>query len=71
MAINTRNKRASILGIGLAASIVYPNPSGTIDQAARQQTAYAYPGIDAGIAFTIPSGVLTTREVTIYTLETQ
>lgn len=45
--MNTRNKRASALGIGLAALVVLPVPDGTIAQADRQQAAYSYAGISA------------------------
>jgi hypothetical protein len=49
MAVDTRNKRASVIGIALAAISVFPNPDGAIDTGAeRQQTAYCYSGILAG-----------------------
>ena len=48
MAVDSRNKRASVLGFGLAALLVMPAPDGTIDQADRQHVAYSYPGITAG-----------------------
>ena len=48
MAVDTRNKRASVLGIALAIGFPFPNPDGTIDQADRQHIAYCYPGISAG-----------------------
>lgn len=47
MAIDTRNRRASCLGIDGAYRVVFPNPDGTIDQPDRQQSAYKYPGITA------------------------
>ena len=47
MAVDTRNKRASILGIGLAAALVLPAPDATVAQSDRQQTAFAYAGISA------------------------
>ncbi len=47
MAVDTRNKRASILGLALASAIVFPNPDGTIDNPDRQQTAYSYSGISS------------------------
>lgn len=49
MAIDTRDKRASVLGFGLAALVVLPAP-GTIDQPDRQHLAYCYRGIQAGVA---------------------
>lgn len=42
--MNTRDKRASVLGFGLAALLVLPEP-GTLDQGDRQQVAYSYRGI--------------------------
>lgn len=65
MAIDTRNKRASILGIGLAAAIVFPNPDGTIGQEDRQHAAYTYPGITSSIPYVVPEGRLTTREADV------
>lgn len=47
MAVDTRDKRASILGLGLALRLVLPNP-GAIDQPDRQQLAYSYRGITTG-----------------------
>lgn len=44
--IDTRDKRASVLGFGLAALLVLPEP-GTIDQPDRQHVAYSYRGIQA------------------------
>lgn len=59
MAVDTRDKRASVLGIGLAALLVLPAP-GTIDQPDRQQLAYSYRGLLAsvpvvgvGVTFTV------------------
>lgn len=45
MAIDTRNKRASCIGIDGVYRTVYPDPDGTIDQADRQQSAGKYSGI--------------------------
>lgn len=47
MAVDTRNKRASCLGLAFAAALVLPAPDGAIDAADRQQTAYCYAGIAA------------------------
>jgi hypothetical protein len=49
MAIDTRDKRASVLGWGLVALVALPLPAGTIEQADRQQVAAVYAGISAGI----------------------
>lgn len=49
MAVDTRDKRASVLGLGLAALLVLPEP-GTIDQPDRQHVAYSYRGIQADVS---------------------
>ena len=46
MAVDTRNKRASCLGLD-GITQVFPNPDGSITQPDRQQIAFAYPGIAA------------------------
>lgn len=45
MAVNTRNRRASVIGLAVAARLVLPAPDGALVQADRQQTAYSYAGI--------------------------
>ncbi len=52
--MNTANKRASAIGIGLAIRLVLPIPDSTIDQADRQQVAYSYAGIPAASPIPIP-----------------
>lgn len=48
MAIDTRNKRASTIGIGFHVGKTGPAPDGSIANAAdRQQIGYGYPGIAA------------------------
>jgi hypothetical protein len=48
MALDTRDKRASAINVGLPWRIL-PNPDGlALDQGDRQQVAYIYRGIDAG-----------------------
>lgn len=49
MAVDTQDKRASVIGLGLAALLVLPAP-GAIDQPDRQQVAYSYRGIQADVA---------------------
>ena len=44
MPIDTRNKRASCIGIDLAWNRVFPNPDGTIDVNDRQQIGLKYAG---------------------------
>jgi hypothetical protein len=58
MAVDTRDKRASVLGLGLAALLVLPQP-GTLDQGDRQQTAYSYRGIEADEAVVIEGDLVT------------
>ena len=52
MAVDTRNKRASCLGIDGITRQVFPNPDGAIGQPDRQHVAYKY----AGIAASAPGG---------------
>ncbi len=47
MAVDTRNKRASILGIGLVAALLLPAPDGGITAPDREQVAFTYSGIPA------------------------
>lgn len=47
MAVDTRNKRASAIGIGLALRLVLPAPDASVDQPDRQQVSYSYAGISA------------------------
>lgn len=49
MAVDTRDKRASVLGLAVATfALVLPNPDGAaLSQADRQQTAFCYAGIEA------------------------
>ena len=50
MAIDTRNRRASAIGLGLAVTLVLPAPDGAVTAADRQQVAYAYAGLTAAVA---------------------
>ena len=47
MAVDTRNKRFSLIGFGetKGSPIVYPNPDGTVDNFDRAQFIYLYAGI--------------------------
>jgi hypothetical protein len=47
MAIDTRDKRGSVINFDASARNVLPNPNGTIDQGDRQQLARKYRGISA------------------------
>lgn len=46
--INTRNKRASAIGLAFTALSILPAPDGAVSQADRQQVAYTYAGLSAG-----------------------
>lgn len=49
MAIDTRNKRAAVIGFDGPYRSVFPNPDGSLsNQSDRQHMAWKYPGILAG-----------------------
>ena len=48
MPIDSRNKRASVMGSKLRFLVRYADPSGTFDQSVRQQTLGLYAGILSG-----------------------
>ena len=47
MAVDTRNKRASVLGVAMAVTLVLPAPDGAVAAADQNHTAYSYAGITA------------------------
>jgi hypothetical protein len=47
MAVDTRSKRASVLGIGLAAALTLPLSDGAVGQPDRQHVAFCYAGLAA------------------------
>lgn len=53
MAIDTRDKRASALGIVLSVALTLPAADGALDQGDRQQVAFNYRGILAAAAVPI------------------
>lgn len=53
MSVDTRAKRLSMLNFG--SDVLLPDPSGTVDQAARQTFLNMY----SGILFTLPSAITT------------
>jgi hypothetical protein len=61
MAVDTADKRASVLGLGLAALLVLPSP-GLIDQPDRQHVAYSYRGIEADNPIVITGDEVTASE---------
>lgn len=48
MPIDTRSKRASVLGLALSPLLTLPLADGTIGQNDRQGTAYSYSGLLVG-----------------------
>jgi hypothetical protein len=57
--IDTANKRASILGLGLAFRLVLPIPDAALDQGDRQQVAYCYRGIGVSAPIVAPADIIT------------
>ena len=56
MAVNTRDERASAIGILLPIGRLLPNPTGGVSAADRAQTVYSYAGlhtVDTGTGMTI------------------
>lgn len=64
MAVDTRDKRTALLGIGSPVPSVFPNPAGTIEAADRSQFLYLYSGIAAAepAAPTVHTPAFTIRE---------
>ena len=61
MALDSRNKRMSMICFDLPSGRVAPNPDGTVSAADRQQWLGKYPGIafsapGAAVVFLQPSG---------------
>lgn len=54
MAVDTREKRASVIGLGRAGRVVLPVPDATVGQADRAQTSWCYAGISAALVFLVP-----------------
>jgi hypothetical protein len=48
VAIDTRNRRASVIGYKLPMGRVFPNPDGSLTAPDRQQLTGEYPGIAVG-----------------------
>lgn len=70
MAVDTQDKRASVLGFGLASLLVLPAP-GTIDQPDRQHVAYSYRGIAASVAVVLDPVALPTNTASYQAVMTQ
>ncbi len=46
--IDSRNKRASILGLGMSFMDILPTPTGLISESSRQQLDYSYVSVVSG-----------------------
>lgn len=55
MALDSRSKRASSIGIGLLFILAPPLPDGTLSQGDRQHIAVSYSGILAGVLDVTPA----------------
>lgn len=67
MAVDTRNKRASVLGLTLAALVVLPAPNGSVTAPDRLHVSACYAGIAATGVLVSPAaaiGELTTDGAT-------
>lgn len=53
MAVDTRSKRASVLGVAAAIILTLPAPDGTVGQPDQQHAALCYAGIAADSPVTI------------------
>lgn len=58
MAIDTRSKRASVLGVGLAVTLALPLADGSVDQPDRQHVAFTYAGLEAASALSATADVV-------------
>lgn len=47
MALDTKDKRGSSIGVARPWSLILPTPDGAVNQGDRQQTAWSYRGISA------------------------
>lgn len=59
MAADTRDKRASLLGLGLASLLVLPLPAGSLDLGDRQHLAYLYRGVSTASSHEAVAAVVT------------
>lgn len=50
MALDTANKRASVLGLIAGLALTLPIPDNVVDQSDRQQVAFSYAGVSAQAA---------------------
>lgn len=70
MAVDTRSKRASVLGVGLAAVLTLPLSDGTVGQPDRQHVAFCYAGISAQEELAATPDVIVTTRAIVSTVRT-
>ena len=63
MAVDTRNKRASVLGLAMAVTLVLPAPDGALDAEDRQQVALSYASLAAAAVAPGVGYVVSVRQV--------
>jgi hypothetical protein len=64
MAVDTRSKRASVLGVGLAAALTLPLSDGTVNTADRPHVSFCYAGLAAAdVLDATPDVIVTARHV--------
>lgn len=68
MAVDSRDKRASILGLFLAVPAVLPSPAGAITEVQFEGLAYCYAGIQAGIVADTSTAATSQESVTTRTV---
>lgn len=64
MAVDTRAKRASVLGLCAAVVLTLPAPDATVGQDDRQHTSFCYSGLTASAAVIATAEVIMTPSVT-------
>lgn len=62
MAIDTANKRASVLGIALPLARILPTRDGAVDPDEFEQLALSYAGIQAASPIPVPTAIRFTGE---------
>lgn len=68
MAVDTRNKRMSLIGFGAPTPRVLPNPDGTVAAADRAMLLYLYAGLDIAAATPIARTLSIPRELRILSI---
>lgn len=58
MAVDTRNRRFSMLGLAFPSRAVLPDPDGSFERVDRLQLSYRYPLVTVGGFMCIPAGMV-------------